>query len=143
MAKGAVPVLAFLSLWGDLAAQAAGIGAIIGHTLPVWLRFRGGKGVATFLGLALGLYPPAGALVCGTWLLAASVSRISSVGALAAVASAPLWFWLLGRPEAVLTVAAAAALGVAAPRRQHPAPGARDRAADRRGRPPQGHLTTP
>ena len=108
MAKGALPVLAFLNLWGDLAAQAAGIGAIVGHTLPVWLRFRGGKGVATFLGIALGLHPPAGALVCATWLLAAFVSRISSVGALAAVASAPLWFTLLGRPEAVLTVAGAA-----------------------------------
>jgi acyl phosphate:glycerol-3-phosphate acyltransferase len=108
MAKGAVPVLLFLNLWGDLAAQAAGVGAIVGHTLPVWLRFRGGKGVATFLGLALGLHPPAGALVCATWLLAAFVSRISSVGALAAAASAPFWFALLGRPEAVLAVAAVA-----------------------------------
>jgi acyl phosphate:glycerol-3-phosphate acyltransferase len=109
MAKGAVPVLVFLHLWGDLAAQAAGVGAIVGHTLPVWLRFRGGKGVATFLGLVLGLYPPAGALVCATWLLAAFVSRISSLGALAATASAPVWFWLLGRPEAVLAVTAVAA----------------------------------
>lgn len=108
IAKGAVPVLIFLR-WGDLAAQAAAIGAVVGHTLPVWLRFRGGKGVATFLGVALGLYPPAGALVCGTWLAAAFFSRISSVGALAASASAPLWFWLLGRIEAVLVVAALAA----------------------------------
>jgi acyl phosphate:glycerol-3-phosphate acyltransferase len=108
MAKGVVPVLAFLHLWGDLAAQAAGVGAVLGHTLPVWLRFRGGKGVATFLGVALGLYAPGGALVCATWLLAAFVSRISSVGALAATASAPLWFWLLGRLEAVLVLAALA-----------------------------------
>ena len=109
MAKGALPVIVFLNLWGDLAAQAAGIGAIVGHTLPVWLRFRGGKGVATFLGLVLGFHPPAGALVCATWLLAAFLSRISSVAALAAAASAPVWFWLLGRPEAVLAVAAVAA----------------------------------
>ena len=107
MAKGAVPVLVFLH-WGDLAAQAAGAGAVIGHTLPVWLRFRGGKGVASYLGLTLALYPPAGALVCATWAAAAFLSRISSVGSLAATASAPLWFWLLGRPEAVLAVAALA-----------------------------------
>ena len=108
MAKGAVPVLVFLNQWGDLAAQAAGVGAVVGHTLPVWLRFRGGKGVATFLGAAIGLYPLGGALVCGAWLVAALVSRISSVGALAAAASAPVWFWLLGRPEAVLALAALA-----------------------------------
>jgi acyl phosphate:glycerol-3-phosphate acyltransferase len=108
MAKGAVPVLIFLR-WGDLAAQAAAIGAVTGHTLPVWLGFRGGKGVASFLGVTLGLYWPAGALVCATWLAAAFVSRISSVGALAATASAPLWFYLLGRVEAVLVVAALAA----------------------------------
>jgi glycerol-3-phosphate acyltransferase PlsY len=103
-----VPVLVFLSLWGDLAAQAAGAGAVIGHTLPVWLRFRGGKAVASYLGVVLALSPPAGALVCATWVAAAFLSRISSVGSLAAAASAPLWFWLLGRPEAVLVVAALA-----------------------------------
>ena len=108
MAKGALPVLVFLTLWGDLAAQAAGVGAIVGHTLPVWLRFRGGKGVASFLGLTLALHPPGGALVCATWLAAAFLSRISSVGSLAAAASAPLWYYLLGRPEAVLVVAAVA-----------------------------------
>jgi glycerol-3-phosphate acyltransferase PlsY len=108
MAKGALPVLVFLR-WGDLAAQAAAVGAVIGHTLPVWLGFRGGKGVATFLGVTLGLYWPAGALVCATWLAAAFLSRISSVGALAAAASAPLWFYALGRLEAVLVVAALAA----------------------------------
>ncbi len=108
MAKGAVPVLLFLR-WGDLAAQAAAIGAVIGHTLPVWLGFRGGKGVATFLGVALGLYWLAGVLVCATWLAAAFLSRISSVGALAATASAPIWFYLLGRLEAVVVVAALAA----------------------------------
>lgn len=108
MAKGAVPVLVVLSLWGDLAAQAAGVGAVVGHTLPAWLRFRGGKGVASFLGVTLGLNPPAGALVCATWLVAAFLGRISSLAALVATASAPLWFYLLGRLEAVLVVAALA-----------------------------------
>jgi len=64
--KGALPVLFFLG-WGDLAAQFAGLGAFVGHCLPVWLRFRGGKGVQTFFGIALALYWPAGltlAAVC-------------------------------------------------------------------------------
>ena len=104
MVKGLVPVLIFFQ-WGDLAAQAAGIGAVLGHCLPIWLRFRGGKGVATFLGVILGLYWLAGLLVCATWLAAAAVTRISSVGALAAAASAPVWLWGLSRPEAVLTAA--------------------------------------
>ncbi|MEM7190999.1 MAG: glycerol-3-phosphate 1-O-acyltransferase PlsY [Pseudomonadota bacterium] len=104
MAKGLVAVLIFIN-WGDLAAQAAGIGAVLGHCLPVWLRFRGGKGVATFIGVILGLFWLAGLLVCGTWLLAAAVTRISSASALAAAASAPLWLYVTGRPEAILAAA--------------------------------------
>jgi glycerol-3-phosphate acyltransferase PlsY len=103
-AKGLVAVLLFLN-WGDLAAQAAGVGAVLGHCLPVWLGFRGGKGVATFLGVLAGLYWPGWALVCVTWLAAAALTRRSSVGALAAAASAPVWFWAFGRLEAVLAVA--------------------------------------
>lgn len=108
MVKGLIPVLIFLG-WGDLAAQSAGIGAVLGHCLPVWLWFRGGKGVATFLGVILGLYWPAGLLVCVTWLVAAGLTRISSAGALAAAASAPIWLITLDRPEAVLTAAGLAA----------------------------------
>ncbi|MEL6219356.1 MAG: glycerol-3-phosphate 1-O-acyltransferase PlsY [Pseudomonadota bacterium] len=107
--KGAVPVLLFL-FWGDLAAQAAGLGALIGHCFPVWLRFRGGKGVATFLGLVAALYWPAGAAAALTWLVAAGASRISSLAALVSAASAPVWLWGLGRLEAVLAVALAAVL---------------------------------
>ncbi len=105
--KGAVPVIVFSG--SDTAALTAGAGAVLGHCLPVWLRFRGGKGVATFLGVVLALQPVAGAAVCATWLAAAWASRISSVGALAAAASAPLWLWAVGRGEAVLVVAALAA----------------------------------
>lgn len=108
-AKGALPVWLFLG-WGDLAAQAAGLGAFLGHCLPVWLGFRGGKGVATFLGVMLGLHPLSFAGVAVTWLVAAGVSRISSVGALAAAASAPLWLILFGRWEAVLFAIVLAAL---------------------------------
>jgi len=100
--KGAVPVWIFLGWWGDVAAQAAGLGAFLGHCFPVWLRFRGGKGVATWLGVMLAIHPWSWAAVCATWLVAARVSGISSVGALAAVASGPLWLILFGRWEAVL-----------------------------------------
>lgn len=102
-AKGVAPVLLFAS--HDIAAQAAAVGAVLGHCLTVWLRFRGGKGVATFLGVVLALQPVAGAAVCATWLAAAWLSKVSSVGALAAAASAPLWLWAVGRGEAVLVVA--------------------------------------
>lgn len=104
MAKGVAPVLLFLN-WGDLAAQSAGVGAVLGHCLPVWLRFRGGKGVATFLGVTIGLHPLSGALACATWLAAAFVTRISSVAALAAALSAPFWLYVNERFEAVLVVA--------------------------------------
>lgn len=104
-AKGLVPVVVFLAFWGDLAAQAAGIGAVLGHCLPVWLWFRGGKGMATFLGVLYGLYWPAGIAISATWLVAALLSRMSSVGALAAAFTAPLWFYAFQRPEAVLAVA--------------------------------------
>jgi len=101
-AKGTLPVLAFLSFMGDLPAQAAGLGAFLGHCFPIWLRFRGGKGVATWLGVMLAIHPLTWALLCLTWLAGAVLSRISSVGALAASASGPLWLALLGRKEAML-----------------------------------------
>lgn len=107
--KGAVPVLAFLN-WGDLAAQAAGLGALIGHCYPVWLRFRGGKGVSSFMGIVAVLHWPTGIAVALSWLAAAAVTRISSVGALVATASAPLWLWFFGRLEAVLAAALIAAI---------------------------------
>ena len=105
--KGAVPVLIFAG-WAP-AALAAAVGAVLGHCLTPWLRFRGGKGVATFLGVVLALQPLAGALTCATWLAAARLSKVSSVGALAATALAPLWLWLFWRGDAVLVVAGLAA----------------------------------
>ena len=107
--KGAVPVYLFLG-WGDLAAQAAGLGAFLGHCFPVWLGFRGGKGVATWLGVMLAIHPPSFAGICAVWLAGALATRISSVGALLATASAPLWLILFQRWEAVLFAIVLAAL---------------------------------
>ena len=100
--KGTVPVLIFLSLWGDLAGQAAGLGAFLGHCFPVWLGFRGGKGVATWLGVMLAIHPLTWAALCLTWLAMAALTRISSAGALVAAASGPVWLILFDRWEAVL-----------------------------------------
>lgn len=97
--KGAVAVLLALIFAGPDVAKWAGLAAFAGHCFPVWLGFRGGKGVATFLGTVLALAWPVGLACCATWLVAAFVSRVSSVGALAASALAPLWMWMLGRDD--------------------------------------------
>jgi len=72
------------SHFGPYAAMAAGLGAFLGHLFPVWLGFRGGKGVATYIGVVLGLYWPAAAVFCVVWLLVAATTRYSSLSALAA-----------------------------------------------------------
>ena len=95
-AKGAVAVLLARWLAGEDAAQLAGLAAFLGHCFPVWLRFRGGKGVATFLGVMLALAWPVGLLCCATWLATAVITRISSLSALVAALSAPVWMLVLG-----------------------------------------------
>ena len=99
--KGAAAVLIARALAGEDAGQIAGLAAFLGHCFPVWLRFDGGKGVATFLGLLLALAWPVGLAACATWLVTAAVFRFSSLAALVAAALSPLWATLLGRPEAV------------------------------------------
>ena len=74
----------------------AGIAAVFGHIFPVWLKFKGGKGVATFIGVMLGLLWPEGLMVIGTWLVVALLFRISSLSALVAAALAPVYTMLSG-----------------------------------------------
>jgi acyl phosphate:glycerol-3-phosphate acyltransferase len=95
---------------GEDAAQVAGLCAFLGHLWPVWLGFRGGKGVATFLGTILALHWPLGLLACATWAAVAAVSRISSLSALTAAVLAPVYAALLGQPQLVLLTILLAAL---------------------------------
>ena len=84
---------------GHFAALAAGLGAFLGHLFPVWLKFKGGKGVATYIGVLLGLAWPAALIFCAIWLAVAGISRYSSLAALIASALTPATLWLLGRPS--------------------------------------------
>ncbi|SDX16075.1 acyl-phosphate glycerol-3-phosphate acyltransferase [Ruegeria halocynthiae] len=93
--KGAVAVLLARVLAGEDAAQIAALTAFLGHCFPIWLGFKGGKGVATFLGLWLALDWRVGVACCLTWLVAALIWRISSVGALAAAALSTTWIMVL------------------------------------------------
>ena len=88
-AKGTVAIL-LAARWGEYAAMLAGAGAFLGHLFPVWLGFRGGKGVATYLGVLLGLYWPAAAAFAATWLGVAFAARYSSLAALIASAASVL-----------------------------------------------------
>jgi len=89
--KGAAAVLIAGAFYGMNGTALAGIAVILGHVLPVWLRFKGGKGVATFIGVMLAAYWPTGLLVIATWLVVAYFSRISSLSALIAAALAPAY----------------------------------------------------
>lgn len=109
-AKGGVAVLIARALTAEDGAQIAALTSFLGHLFPVWLGFRGGKGVATFLGTLLALAWPAGLLACATWLAVAGLLRISSLSALVATAAAPVWLWLIGQPQAAGLAIALAAL---------------------------------
>ncbi|RFU14451.1 glycerol-3-phosphate 1-O-acyltransferase [Rhodobacteraceae bacterium W635] len=100
--KGGVAVLVARALLAGDAAQLAGFMAFLGHCFPVFLGFRGGKGVATFLGTLLALFWPAGIAACLTWAVVAAVARISSLSALVAAVLAPVWISVLGMPQAGL-----------------------------------------
>ena len=94
--KGAAAVIAARMMLPPGAEIFAGLGAVLGHLFPIWLSFKGGKGVATFLGIAIALYWPVGLLVAATWLGAALIWKISSLSALIAIALSSSYFLLLG-----------------------------------------------
>lgn len=102
--KGTVPVLVALQL-GLVAAAIAGFGAFLGHLFPVWLGFKGGKGVATYLGVLIGIAPTGVLVFAVVWLGAAYVFRYSSLAALAATLVTPIALFLLGH-EAAATLTA-------------------------------------
>lgn len=102
--KGAIAVLLARWLGGETAALAAGGAAFLGHLYPVWLGFKGGKGVATFLGTTLALFPALGIMACALWLATAALTRISSLSALVAAAGAPVFALIWGlTPLAAVT----------------------------------------
>jgi glycerol-3-phosphate acyltransferase PlsY len=95
--KGAAAVFIARRYGPELAVIAAALGAFLGHVFPIWLKFRGGKGVATFLGVTLALSWPVGLFAAATWAAAAAIWRISSLSALIAALATPLYFALLGK----------------------------------------------
>ena len=104
--KGAIAVLLARAALGEDAAQLAGFAAFFGHLFPVWLGFKGGKGVATYLGTLLALSFTIGAAACAAWLLVAVIFRISSLAALIMVAAMPLIAWAMGAPSLMILLAA-------------------------------------
>jgi acyl phosphate:glycerol-3-phosphate acyltransferase len=108
--KGGIAVLIARALTAEDGAQMAALMSFAGHLFPVWLGFRGGKGVATFLGTLLALTWPAGLLVCATWIAVAAVFRMSSLAALVAVAATPVWVGVIGYQQGVSLAVALAVL---------------------------------
>ncbi|MBO6765104.1 glycerol-3-phosphate 1-O-acyltransferase PlsY [Maricaulis sp.] len=100
--KAGIAAAVFGLLLGTTAGLVAGAAAFIGHSFPVWLKFKGGKGVATFVGTMLVVFWPVGLVVIGTWLLMAAIFRISSLAALTAALAAPAAAWFLGRPDVAI-----------------------------------------
>jgi glycerol-3-phosphate acyltransferase PlsY len=99
--KGTAAVLLASAMSGEDAAQLAGLAALIGHCFTIFLKFKGGKGTATFLGVMLGLSFPLGLACCASWLATAYFLRISSLSALVAAASSLLWALIFGQAQMV------------------------------------------
>src|ERR1700720_1484478 len=109
MLKGTAAVVISGYVGGPNAAMLAALGAFLGHLFPVWLKFKGGKGVAVYIGVLLGLFWPAALVFCVLWLATAFTSRYSSLAALVASFVTPIFLWWFGHLAlaslfAVLTV---------------------------------------
>ena len=96
--KGTVAVVIMGYYAGPNAAMLAALGAFLGHLFPVWLKFKGGKGVATYIGVLIGLFWPAAVVFCVMWLATAFTTRYSSLSALIAAFVTPLFLWWFGHP---------------------------------------------
>jgi acyl phosphate:glycerol-3-phosphate acyltransferase len=96
--KGTLAVVVAGYLDGPNAAMLAGLGAFLGHLFPVWLKFKGGKGVAVYIGVLIGLFWPAAVVFCLIWLSTAFTSRYSSLSALVAGFVTPIFLWWFGHP---------------------------------------------
>ena len=96
--KGTAAVIIAGGFAGPYAAMIAGVFAFLGHLFPVWLKFKGGKGVAVYIGIMLGLFWPAALVFCVAWLATAFASKYSSLSALVATAVTPIFLWLFGQP---------------------------------------------
>src|SRR5712671_6400252 len=109
MLKGTLAVMIAGSIGGHDAAMVAALGAFLGHLFPVWLKFKGGKGVAVYIGVLLGLFWPAAAVFGAIWIATALTTRYSSLSALVACFVTPIFLWWFGHPAlsslfAVLTL---------------------------------------
>jgi acyl phosphate:glycerol-3-phosphate acyltransferase len=108
--KAAVAVLVARYFWGENAAMVAGFAAFVGHIFPLWLGFKGGKGVATMIGALLALSWMVGILFCVVWLFVAFLRRYSSLAALVGAATSPIFAWQISGPELAVTASALALL---------------------------------
>ena len=108
LAKGLAAVLIARALWGEALTEQAAIGVFAGHCFPVWLAFRGGKGVATTAGICFGLAWPIGAVYALVWLGMLALTRISSLAGMSAAIAAPIAAWALGYPWHIKALAAIA-----------------------------------
>jgi acyl phosphate:glycerol-3-phosphate acyltransferase len=109
MLKGTVAVVIAGYFGGPNAAMLAGLGAFLGHLFPVWLKFKGGKGVAVYIGVLIGLFWPAAVVFCVLWIATAATTRYSSLSGLVAGFVTPIFLWWFGHPAlaslfAVLTL---------------------------------------
>jgi acyl phosphate:glycerol-3-phosphate acyltransferase len=109
MLKGTVAVVMSGYFGGPNAAMLAALGAFLGHVFPAWLNFKGGKGVAVYIGVLIGLFWPAAVLFCLIWISTAAITRYSSLSALVASFVTPIFLWWFGHPAlaslfAVLTM---------------------------------------
>jgi acyl phosphate:glycerol-3-phosphate acyltransferase len=107
--KGTAAVMIAGYYGGPDTAMLAALGAFLGHLFPVWLRFKGGKGVAVYIGVLIGLFWPGAVVFCAVWLATAATSRYSSLSALVASFITPIFLWWFGHPSlaalfAVLTL---------------------------------------